>query len=292
MIVHPVILAGTKSGVNMRNASPKGLPFGLILSMSVCAVAGTSAPELLDPGAPWPKYRVDRLELPDGVADGKITAFKLADLDGDHLLDLLVAWHNGENGVLAAYEGGAREWRIEHEVEYCDPVVVARTGAEIRHVAVADMDWDGSVDVVMALDGRSQLEWFSLESPQPVEIFEIVPLPGPVTALTALDYGRRNSVPSPVVGVLTAAGPQLVLFPDQKPPVGQPPLLVPTGGVVRETAAGNLDGDAWWDLVIATDGGVAVISGTDYGSRVMAREMTNRGPRSPSTASNGARLTV
>jgi len=258
----------------MRNAPPRSPSFGLVLSLLACVTASLSAAELVDPGAPWPKYQVEPLALPAGVSQGEITVLELVDFDGDHLLDLLVAWRVGDEAVLAAYPGGSREWRIEHGRTLMEPVVLARVSGAIAHATVADMDWDGTLDVLMAMDGRSQLDWFSLAKERPVEVFEIVPLPGPVTSLHALDYGRRNSAASPVVGVLSSTGPVLALFPDQQPPVVQTPLLVPTGGVVREIAAGNLDGDAWWDLAVATDSGVSVIAGTDSGSRVMAREMS------------------
>jgi len=244
------------------------------LSLLACATASLSAAELLDPGAPWPKYAVHELAVPDGVGQGEITVLELVDLDGDHLLDVLAAWRVGDEAVLAAYPGGSREWRIEYGRPLTEPVVLARVPGTIEHATVADMDWDGRLDVLMALEGRSQFDWFPLSSPRPVEVFEIVPLPGPVTALAALDYGRRNFAASPVVGVLTSDGPQLVLFPDQLPPATQMPLLVPSDGAVREIAAGNLDGDAWWDLAVATVRGVMVIAGTDSGSRETAREMS------------------
>ncbi len=257
----------------MRNTSPDGLSPGLVLGLVLSFAAPASAAEFLDPGAPWPKYRVEELEQPEGIDGAEPTALELADLDGDRLLDLLIAWRTDDGGVLAAAVGGSREWRREHGSELLPPVILARTPAPIRHLAVADVDWDGTLDVLMALEGRSRLDWFSLASAQPVDDFETLPLPGPVTALAALDYGRRDSAPSPVVGIETAKGPQLVLFPDQKSPAAQSPLLVPAGGVIRRVSAGNLDGDAWWDLVVATDHGLAVVKGTDSGSRSAAREM-------------------
>ena len=257
----------------MRFRSPKALSFGLVSSLLFCAAAVASAAKLLDPGAPWPKYQVEKLALPEGVDDGEMTVLELADLDGDHHLDLLVAWRVGDEGILAAYEGGSRERRIEYGSPLTEPVVLARVSGAVAHATVADMDWDGTLDVVMALEGRSQLDWFSLSRPRPVELFDVVPLGGPVTSLAALDYGRRDFALSPVVGIITAAGPQLVLFPGQQPPVAQQPLLVPSGGVVGDVEVGNLDGDAWWDLVVATDHGIDILAGTDSGSRTRARDM-------------------
>jgi len=257
----------------MRIALLKAPSFGLVLSLLLCVTAIASAEEILDPGAPWPKYRVEELIVPDSVEDGELTVLELVDLDGDHLLDLLVAWRVGDAGVLVAYQGGSREWRIEHDTPLMEPVILARTPSAIAHATVADMDWDGYLDVVMAVEGRMELEWFSLSSPLPVEVFEVLPLPGSVTSLTALDYGRRDFVVSPVVGVVTAAGPELALFPEWKAPVAQAPLFVPIGGAAHEIATGDLDGDAWWDLVVATDRGIEVLAGTDSGSRTRAREM-------------------
>lgn len=221
----------------MRFESPRALSFGLVLTALFCLTAIASSAELLDPGAPWPKYQVEPLALPAGVSQGEITVLELVDLDGDHLLDVLAAWRVGDEAVLAAYPGGSREWRIEHGTQLMEPVVLARVSGAIAHATVADMDWDGRLDVLMALEGRSQFDWFPLSSPRPVEVFEIVPLPGPVTSLAALDYGRRDFALSPVVGIVTAAGPQLVLFPGQQSPVAQQPLLVPTGGVVHQCQA-------------------------------------------------------
>ena len=257
----------------MRNASPRVLPFGFVLGFLVCLPAIAAAAELIDPGAPWPKYQVERLELPAGVSQGEITVLELVDLDGDHLLDVLAAWRVGDEAVLAAYPGGSREWRIEHGRPLMQPVVLTRVPGVIAHAAVADMDWDGHLDVVMVMDDRMELNWFSLLSPLPVEVFGVVRLPGPVTSLAALDYGRRDFVVSPVVGVVTAAGSQLVLFPEQRAPIFQAPLLVPIGGPAHEIATGDFDGDAWWDLVVATDRGIETLAGTDSGSRTKSREM-------------------
>jgi CSLREA domain-containing protein len=232
------------------------------------------ASETLDPGSPWPKYEVLELEIPDEVAEGEVSVVELADLDRDHLLDLLVAWQVGDEGVLVAYPGGDREWRREHQRPLMGPVLLARTPAAIRHVAIADMDWDGGIDVIMAVDGRSRLDWFPLAGPRPAEVFRAVTLPGPVTALAAHDYGRRDFAASPVVGLSTAAGPQVALFPDQQAPAAQAPLLVPSEGPVNEILAGNLDGDAWWDLAVATDRGVEILAGTDSASRSAARRIS------------------
>ncbi len=212
-IAQPGILEAKKPGVDMRNAPPRSLSFGLAVSLLACVTASLSSAELVDPGAPWPKYQVESLKLPAGVDQGEITVLELVDLDGDHLLDVLAAWRVGDEAVLAAYPGGSREWRIEHGRPLMDPVVLARVPGAIAHATVADMDWDGRLDVLMALEGRSQLDWFSLAKERPVEVFEIVPFPGPVTSLNALDYGRRNTAASPVVGVITSAGPLLALFP-------------------------------------------------------------------------------
>jgi len=238
------------------------------------SIATARAAELLDPGAPWPKYEVMKLEIPEGVEGGEIAVVELADIDGDHLLDVLVAWRVGKEGVLVAYPGGGRQWRIEHGRPLMGPEILARAPAVIRRIAVADMDWDGGLDVIMAVDGRSQLDWFPLAGPKPAEIFRAVPLPGQVTALAALDYGRRSFAASPVVGLATAAGPQLALFPEQRAPAAQTPLLVPSGGAVSDIVTGNLDGDAWWDLAVATDRGVEILAGTDSASRGAAREIS------------------
>ncbi len=244
-------------------------------ALFVCASVSTAwGAELLDPGPPWPKYEVMKLEIPDDVAGGELVVAELADLDGDQLLDVLVAWRVGEDGVLVAYPGGGREWRREHHRPLMGPVILARTPAAIRHVAVSDMDWDGGIDVFMAIDGRSQLDWFLLAGPRPAEIFQAVPVAGAVTALAAHDYGRRDFATSPVVGLSTAAGPQVDLFPDQRAPAAQMPLLVPSEGPVNHILTGNLDGDAWWDLAVATDRGVEILAGTDSASRSGARQIS------------------
>ena len=261
----------------MRNArwSEDRAGFAAACALVFCVAMSTArAAELLDPGAPWPKYEVIELEIPDEVAGGELAIVELADLDGDHLLDVLAAWRIGDEGVLVAYPGGDREWRREHERPLMGPEVLARTPAFIRHVAVADMDWDGGLDVIMAIEGRSQLDWFPLAGPRPAEIFQDVPLPGQVTALAAHDYGRRDFAASPVVGLSTAAGPQVALFPEQRAPASQMPLLVPSAGPVNDILTGNLDGDAWWDLAVATDSGVEILAGTDSASKSDARKIS------------------
>ena len=256
-----------------RTADRAGL--ATVCVLAVCAPVSTGwGSETIDPGSPWPKYEVLELEIPDEVAAGEVSLVELADLDGDHLLDVLVAWQIGHEGVLVAYPGGDREWRREHNRPLMGPEVLARTPAAIRHVAVADMDWDGGIDVIMAVDGRSRLDWFPLAGPRPAEVFRAVTLPGPVTALAAHDYGRRDFAASPVVGLSTAAGPQVALFPDQRAPAAQEPLLVPSEGPVNEILAGNLDGDAWWDLAVATERGVEILAGTDSASRSAARRIS------------------
>ncbi len=272
------ILVEELLGGKMRNFV---LPLGFAGCISVALLSAVGSvegalpddAEILDPGAPWPKYLVERLVPPDDAGNGDVTAVALADLDGDRLPEVLVAWADDDGGVLVAYRYVQRRGRSESTHALLSRQVLATAPAQILHVTAADMDWNGSVDVVMALRGRRRLDWFPVTSDTPTEEFEAVPLPGTVTTLTSLDYGRRDTVPTPVVGVLTATGPHLVLFPEQRSPINQSPVLVPISGSARSVATGNLDEDAWWDVVVATDGGVDVLAGTDSASRVEAREI-------------------
>ncbi len=222
-----------------------------------CATPSTG--RVLDPGAPWPRYEVQRLPLPAGVRGVPLELLEKGDLDGDGRPDLLAVWCGGGRSTVAVYGSSAPGWEHRDSDPFSPPRVILAVDGEIAFAAVCDINRDGSPDVVLADRDHAELLWFTPGSSRTPPLSS-VPLPGTVTALAALDWGRRDLVSEPVAGVATPSGPALVLFARTPPEDAVLPVhTLALPAAARALACGDLDGDGWWNVAVADGNGLSVV---------------------------------
>ncbi|MCB9665485.1 MAG: CRTAC1 family protein [Alphaproteobacteria bacterium] len=161
---------------------------------------------------------------------GLIHGCTLADVDGDHDLDLLLATSHGATAVLA---GPGRTWSVGGEV-LSVPSTLAAERRLPEMLALIDLDHQGPLDLVWGAHG---LLMDSCPDPDAVDTGDLqVPAPafsgGPVRCYVADGQGAYVDAP---------AG----LCPD---PVLATPTVAPYGALV-----GDLDHDGHTDLLLTTD---------------------------------------
>ena len=116
-----------------------------LAALAALASCATLAPEARvegSPGRPWPRHVIDGSSR---GADGT----KLADVNGDGLMDIICAWEEG--GVVRVYlnPGPARASRT-----WADVTVGRVTSGE--DAVACDVDRDGAVDIVSCCEGGTK----------------------------------------------------------------------------------------------------------------------------------------
>ncbi len=228
----------------------------------LCGVllAVTAAAQSIDPGAPWPRFEKQVLPIPPAVAGSGLKVLARGDLNRDGLKDLVVVWWGGGQSTVALYLATDRTWESKGGQPFKTPRVLAKPDRRIDQAVVCDMDRDGKQDVLLAALGSPELLWLT---PGAEKVQHRLVVPGAVTALAALDWGRRDLVADPVVAVEGASGPALVLFPADEAAIPGKPDVVALPTRVEHIVTGNLDGDAWWDLAMAGEKGLYILHGFD-----------------------------
>jgi len=233
-----------------------------LVAMAAPALTPAAVP-VPDPGAPWPRLELQMLPPPPPEAVEAPVQLVPADLDGDGTRDLLAVWSSGNTTVAAWYP--APRWRqvVRGAAPFrtCRTILVSKR--TVAFAAVCDVDRDGHADVLLADRRTPELLWTPATG-DGTGAFHRIPLPGTVTALAALDWGRRDTLREPVVGVATPAGPALALVvPDQTDPSRGPAAVLAMPGTVRRIVAGRFDSDGWRDLAVGTDAGLVLVHGVD-----------------------------
>ena len=110
-----------------------------------CLVIAAASLHAADRGAPWPRHVIDASSR---GADGT----RLADVNGDGLMDIAVPWEQG--GVIrACLNPGAAKAKQKWPA-----VTVGKVGSP-EDAVFADVDGDGAVDVVSCCEGRVRTVW-------------------------------------------------------------------------------------------------------------------------------------
>jgi len=106
--------------------------------------------------APWPRHTIDASSKEDGKlgADG----VRLADADGDKLPDVVTGWENGDAIRVCLNPGPGKS-----KAPWPGVTVGRVRGAE--DAVLADLDNDGSLDVVTCAEGKTRTVFFHWAPP-------------------------------------------------------------------------------------------------------------------------------
>jgi hypothetical protein len=184
-----------------------------------------------------------------GRGSGSLRPVLAGDFDGDHLLDLLVA-----------YTGGVTFLRGDGEMGLVRPEQAEiRTGSAPVALAAADFDGDGWLDALAAHahagSGNLTLLWGGPDGPRRLETLEIdLAAGGSPAALAAGDFDG-DGFPDALVVIRLPGPPGFVRFlrggltgltPDPRDlPIGVGPAAI---------LCGDLDGDGFLDALVANEG--------------------------------------
>ena len=115
----------------------------LCVALSASAIADPSVAQQNSPrGTPWVRHVIDDSSRgADGV--------KLADVNGDGLMDIVTGWEEG--GITRVYCHPGRE-----AVKRCWPAVTVGKTPNVEDATFVDLDADGRTDVVSCCEGRTR----------------------------------------------------------------------------------------------------------------------------------------
>ena len=112
----------------------------VLQAFALCAVLPAAEPA--SRGKPWPRHVIDDSSRgADGV--------KLADLNGDGLVDITTGWEEG--GITRVYLHPGRD-----AVRGRWPGVTVGKTPNVEDALFADLDGDGRMDVVSSCEGRTR----------------------------------------------------------------------------------------------------------------------------------------
>lgn len=108
--------------------------------LAACSLIATSA--LAEHEGPWPRHTIDnRSKGADGV--------RLADANGDGLMDIVTGWEEG--GIVRLYLNPGPEKSKEKW-----PAVTVGKAKNVEDAVMVDLDNDGAIDIVSSCEGKTK----------------------------------------------------------------------------------------------------------------------------------------
>jgi hypothetical protein len=221
-------------------------------------------------GDTWPDLVVGRVggaaDVYFGSADGTTTKLSLpgsdsslsatidgADFDGDGLDDLLLT------GTCTYY------LRSIGAQQFAPRTTVSCSGS--RHTTVADVDGNGSPDVLRSMGILDQISLLHVDTSGAFESRPMVQLPAAPTAIVTRDF-NRDGLQDVAVAMQTANTVAIAL--GNSTGAIDAPFTVPTGNVPQALAADDIDLDGDIDLLVANrwSNSISVLLGNGDGTFV------------------------
>ena len=203
--------------------------------------------------------------------DAPARALARTDLDADGAPDLVVghAWHGA--GIVTIQRGNPDAFATKRRSVFesmqrgSDPdaflgsALAARVPEPVSYVETGDFTGDKRPDVLVAAQ-RGGLYLLAGDGKGGVAKARSIPLPGPVTTLTAGEFRAADGRSDVAVGAATPQGPELLLYDGRVGKLARP-MRLSLPGAATAIRFGSLDSDAYADLAVAAGGRVEIVHG-------------------------------
>ncbi|MFY9557501.1 MAG: BACON domain-containing carbohydrate-binding protein, partial [Blastocatellia bacterium] len=199
-----------------------------------------------------------------------------ADFDEDGVPDLITGYAGLGGGILTLQRGNpdsiypnsleAQMRRSEGrltDAPFLSPGNVVALPEAADFTGTGDFDGDSNMDVVAASRGSEKLYLVAGDGRGGFGEVQEIGLPGPVTAMQVGVINRRDGLEDVVVGVISAAGAQAVVFEGPEGALRAVPEIIALPAEATGIALGQLKGTGKGDLVIAAGKDLIVIEGRD-----------------------------
>ncbi len=220
-------------------------------------------------GSPYVNFH-DGVELSEQSPQGSATAVALAaaDFDSDGVPDLVTADQKGQlrfrrgNSDTIFPEASRDKSHAGQTIEPFQPAISKNSLSFAPDYFVAgDFDADGLSDILAAAKGGTAL--FLLKGNGKGDFSEprAIQLSGKIVAFAAGEIGRADSQTDVAVIVTDGVGSLLLVFESPEGAFKQKPEVFKLSGVGNEITIGDLDGDFYGDVVLASGSNLTIVHG-------------------------------
>jgi hypothetical protein len=194
-----------------------------------------------------------------------------ADFDSDGIADLVTA---DRNGTLRLYRGNADSiypnspQAKKHKAEgtlvdspFYQSEKSFSLGTAPDFLEAGDFNGDGKKDVLALAKGDNRLQVMYGDGDGNFSAPVTVLLNGKATALAVGEIGQADGQTDVAIAVQTDKGSQLLVFEHPEGAFKYPPEVIPLPAPATGIALGNLDGDFYADIAVATGNVLTVVHG-------------------------------
>jgi hypothetical protein len=210
------------------------------------------------------------------VALQAMTALAVGDFDEDGTPDLACGGALNDGGAVHLQLGNpsavyphspvAQQLRSRGEVAstpFLPTSIIFPLPGAPDFLAAGDFDADGHYDLAAAMRAEAALYWLRGDGHGNFEKAQQLALPGNITTWRAGEVNRADGLADLVIGVQTAQGARLLVFEGPNGALQSAPEVFSLPAVAADIALGDLDGDAMFDLAVATGERLWLAKGRD-----------------------------
>ena len=182
-----------------------------------------------------------------------------ADFDEDGVEDVIAGYGTAAGGTLWVYRGNPqvrypRGLRTPENQQQAllGPVQEVSVDHAPRFLGTGDFNADDHQDMVIGNTGSSVLLWVAGRGDGTFEAPQRVRLPGKVTAFATGEIHRRDGLTDVVVGIEGKRRAKVLIFQSARGAMNAPLTFFNVRDPVSALALGQVDGDAYGDLIVGT----------------------------------------
>ena len=203
-------------------------------------------------------------------------ALASGDFDEDGVADLVTSYAAKEGGQISVRRGNvdaiypnseqARAHKNQNQSSHAPFLSEGQTIAlpeAIDAIGAGDFDADGHWDIVGARIGGDKLYWLRGDGRGNFAEAKTIDLHGTVTALTTGEMNRVDGLTDVAVGIISAAGAQVLIFESPDGAMRGEPEKFALPAAAAALAFGQLDANGMSALAIASGNEVMIVHGRD-----------------------------